>query len=50
MSRIKIFEEFNKGAKNINRENWFANNKISELEVNVSGSLQWMKNFTQLNF
>jgi len=47
---FKIFEEFNKGAKNINRENWFANNKISDLEVNVSGSLQWMKNFTQLKF
>jgi len=47
---FEIFKEFNKGAKNINRENWFANNKINELEVNVSGSLQWMKNFTQLKF
>ena len=45
---FKIFEEFNKGAKNINRENWFANNNISKLDVDVSGSLQWMKNFTHL--
>ncbi len=45
---FKIFEEFNKGAKNINRENWFANNNINKLEVKVSGSLQWMKNFNQL--
>ena len=45
---FKIFEEYNKGAKNINRENWFANNNISKLDVDVSGSLQWMKNFTHL--
>ena len=47
---FKIFEEYNKGAKNINRENWFANNNISKLDVNVSGSLQWMKNFAHLKY
>ena len=47
---FEIFEGNYKDAKNINREHWFANNNISKLDVKVSGSLQWMKNFIHLKY
>jgi hypothetical protein len=45
-----IFTEMNKGVtKDINRDDWFINNNIIQLEISdISGSLKWFKNFSYL--
>ena len=47
---LGIFTEMNKGVtKDINRDNWFINNNIIQLEISdISGSLKWFKNFSYL--
>jgi len=47
---LGIFREMNEGvSKNINRDNWFINNNIIQLEISdISGSLKWFKNFIHL--
>ena len=56
LSKLRIdFDIFKIGYdvvdKNLNRDNWFANNKITDLEIlNTSGSLKWFKNFSYLKY
>jgi surface protein len=47
---LSLFIEMEEGEhKKLNREDWFVNNKIIDLELsNTSGSLKWFKNFSQL--
>ena len=47
---LSLFIEMDEGEhKKLNREDWFVNNKITDLELsNTSGSLKWFKNFSQL--
>jgi len=47
---FKIFEHPMKGADNeVERKDWFKGNKIKSLDIlSCSGSLKWLKNFTDL--
>ena len=47
---FKIFEETNKGPKNINRSDWFKNSNITKLDISVSGNLKFFKNLTKLKY
>ena len=45
-----IFQEMNKGADNkVDRKDWFKGNNIKSLDIpGCSGSLKWLKNFSEL--
>ena len=47
---FKIFEEMNKGSDNkVDRKDWFKGNNIKSLDIpSCSGSLKWLKNFSEL--
>ena len=47
---FNIFQEMNKGADNkVDRKDWFKGNNIKSLDIpGCSGSLKWLKNFSEL--
>ena len=47
---FNIFQEMNKGADNkVDRKDWFKGNNIKSLDIpSCSGSLKWLKNFSEL--
>jgi len=47
---FKIFEESNKGPKNIDRSGWFKKSNITKLKATVTGSFKFFKNLAQLKY